>query len=82
MLLVDGFEDAFLGVGMRCGQPDIAVYDWHICVQVLMDRDGMTEEEAEEWMSFNVVGAWVGEMTPIFVMATHICDLDLEASGY
>ena len=81
MLLADGFEKAYLGVGMRCGQPDIAVYDWHICVQVLIDRDGMSEEEAEEWMSFNVVGAWAGEMTPIFVVTGDICGLDLEASG-
>ena len=27
----------------------------------------MTREEAIEWMEFNVVGAWVGETTPIFV---------------
>ena len=27
----------------------------------------MTHEEAVEWMDFNVVGAWVGETTPIFV---------------
>ena len=32
-----------------------------------MERDGMTREEAIEWMEFNVVGAWVGETTPIFV---------------
>jgi len=27
----------------------------------------MTEEDAEEWMEYNVVGAWVGETTPMFV---------------
>ena len=32
-----------------------------------MKRDGMTYKEAVEWMEFNVVGAWVGETTPIFV---------------
>ena len=27
ILVADGFEAALLGVGRRCGQPDIAVYD-------------------------------------------------------
>jgi hypothetical protein len=32
-----------------------------------MDRDGMHEEEAEEYFEFNVAGAWVGHGTPVFV---------------
>ena len=27
----------------------------------------MTYEEAEEFMEYNVVGAWVGDKTPVFV---------------
>ena len=27
----------------------------------------MTYEEAIEWMEFNVVGAWMGPRTPIFI---------------
>ena len=26
LLLADGLDEAFLGVGRRCGQPEIAVY--------------------------------------------------------
>ena len=32
-----------------------------------MDRDGMHEDEAEEYFEFNVTGAWVGHGTPVFV---------------
>jgi hypothetical protein len=32
-----------------------------------MERDDMTREEAIEFMDFNVVGAWHGESTPIFL---------------
>jgi len=39
-LLADGFEDAFVGVARRCGQPIIAVYDYSLGVKVLMERDG------------------------------------------
>jgi hypothetical protein len=67
ILLADGFEDAFIGIGERCSQPDIAVYDYHKCLEILVERDGMTSEDAVEFMSFNVTGAWVGDRTPIFV---------------
>jgi hypothetical protein len=30
-------------------------------------KQGMDEEEAEEFFSFNTLGAWVGENTPLFL---------------
>ena len=66
MLKADGFDEAIIGVGSRCGQPDIITYDVNKCIKILMDQ-GMTDEEAMEFFEFNVVGAWVGEETPIFV---------------
>jgi len=67
MLLADGFDDAIIGYAQRCGQPALAVYDRERCIDVLMKRDGMTHEEAEEFFEFNVVGAWVGDRTPLFL---------------
>lgn len=66
-LLADGFEDALLGYAERFGMPIVAMYDRPKCIEVLCTRDGMTEEEAEEYFEFNVIGAWVGDSTPIFV---------------
>jgi hypothetical protein len=65
LLLVDGFEDAFVGIGRQFGKP-IAVYDRFQCIEQLI-KEGMTEEEAEEYFQFNVEGAYVGENTPIFL---------------
>jgi hypothetical protein len=31
-----------------------------------MQRDGMTDEEANEFFEYNVHSAWVGDKTPIF----------------
>lgn len=67
LLLADGFDEAFIGVGRRCGQPNIAVYDSEKCIEVLQKGGDMTEEEAMEYFEFNVVGAWVGDHTPMFV---------------
>jgi len=67
ILLADGFETAIMGYSERAGNPTIATYSTAKCIQVLMERDGMTDEEAHEYFYFNVVGAWVGEYTPCFV---------------
>lgn len=64
--LADGFDDALIGVGLRAGQPTIAVYSWERCLGILMEQ-GLTEEDAEEHMNFNVVGAWIGPQTPMFL---------------
>ena len=64
-LLADGFEDALIGVGQQFNKT-LAVYDRQKCIEILIDRDGMSEEEAVEYFEYNVTGAWVGENTPIF----------------
>jgi len=67
MLLANGFEDAFLGEAMRYGfNGRVAAYDYGKCLDILM-QDGMTYEEAEEFFSYNTLGAWVGEQTPVFI---------------
>jgi len=63
----DGFDDAIIGIVRRCGEPSIVGYDCDACVQILMDRDGMTYEEAVEFFEFNVVGAWAGDNTPAWI---------------
>lgn len=65
-LYADGFKNAILGMG-RQGHKTLVCYDRNKCVEILMKRDGMDREMAEEYFSFNVVGAWVGEYTPVFV---------------
>ena len=66
VLLADGLEDAFIGISCGFG-PNKAIYDWEKCVKIFTERDGMSYEEAVEWMDFNVTGAYVGEQTPEFI---------------
>ena len=66
-LCADGFEEALVGFARRCGQPTLAVYDYEKAVALLMARDGMSHEEALEWMEFNVVGAWSGPHSPVWL---------------
>ena len=67
MLKADGFDEAVIGIGSRCGQKDIIAYDRDECIAILCRRDGMSYEEAVEYFEVNTVGAWVGKTTPIFI---------------
>jgi len=61
-----GFDEAFIGLGTQFNR-DLAVYDFEKCVDILMDRDGMSYDEAVEYMDFNVIGSYVGVYTPVFL---------------
>lgn len=67
VLLADGFEAAFIGVGIQFSGQPVAIYDEDLCIKQLMDRDGMSLEDAVEFFTFNVAGAWVGPQTPVFM---------------
>jgi len=71
MLLADGFENAFIGTGV-CNGVEHAVYDLDKCVKILVDRDGMTEEDAIEYIDYNVIGSLsdeVDDAMPVFFQA-------------
>jgi len=65
-ITADGFEKALLGFGHQFNTR-VAVYSKDRCLHVLMDRDGMSREDAEDFFDFNVAGAWVGEGMPVFL---------------
>jgi hypothetical protein len=74
MLKADGFDDAIIGIGYQCHNKFV-VYDYDKCVKILMKRDKMKLEDAVEFMEYNVVGAWMGEGTPIFLEKGNLDDL-------
>lgn len=59
-------DEAIVGVVTRIGFEAVC-YSSQQVVESLMKHDGMTEEEAIEYMEFNMKGAWVGEHTPVFL---------------
>lgn len=65
-LLAEGFIRALIGFGTQFNRA-VAIYDWNKCVEILVERDQMSYEDAVEFMDFNVTGAYVGEHTPVFL---------------
>jgi len=70
-----GLDAAIVGVGFRCGQPPVVIYAVDRVIEILMDRDGMTNDEAIEFFSFNIEGAWVGSATPVWMYHASGADL-------
>jgi hypothetical protein len=65
IMLADGLEDAFIGIATQHGRPPHAVYDREKCIEILAQE--MSRDEAEEYFSFNIECAYVGESTPSFL---------------
>ena len=65
-LLCVGFDDAIIGIAERINLSSIVVYDVSKILSILNDG-GMTYDEAEEYYNFNILGAWMGDNTPVYV---------------
>ena len=73
-LLADGFDSAILGMCERFGNNIVVAYDREKCIEILMEdfKNGLQDGEdlyiaALEYFEYNVMGAYVGENTPVFL---------------
>jgi hypothetical protein len=60
-LKADGFDEAVIGVDSSSMR---LIYSVSKCIEILMRE--MTQDEAEDHMSYNISGAYMGEKTPIW----------------
>ena len=65
-LFADGFDDAIIGVTSFNGN-EVICYSVEKILDILMKKDGFTEEEAIEYCDYNIIGAYVGDLTPCYV---------------
>lgn len=59
-------DNAIVGVVERINFNAVC-YDPSKIVELLIEHDGMSEEEAIEHMEFNMMGSYVGDHTPVFL---------------
>ncbi len=62
----DSFDAAIVGLVRRIDRPPAVCYSVEKILEVLME-DGMDAEEAREYYEYNMLGAYVGEATPMFL---------------
>lgn len=70
----EGFEDCIVGVAEKFGGPPIAVMDLEKMLAKL-EKGKMTREEAIEYFEFNILGAYIGDQTPVYM---HVPDFKIE----
>jgi hypothetical protein len=64
-IILDGLDSAI--VGFTTETEPRAVYDSDKILAILMDRDGMTEEQAIDYYEYNIEGGYLGEGSPLFI---------------
>jgi hypothetical protein len=64
ILKADGFDDAVIGIDPESMR---LVYDRNKMFDILVNQ-GMTMEEAVEYLEFNTFCAYVGEKTPLYIL--------------
>ena len=70
ILLADGFDDAFIGIGENSKGNPVAVYSVDKCLDILTEQFKDEKDavgDAIDFFEFNVRGSYVGEFTPMFV---------------
>jgi hypothetical protein len=66
----DDLDEAIIGpasIWTNKTQVEVLVYNAEVIRNILMSRDGMTFEDAREFIEFNIEGAYIGPDTPVLV---------------
>jgi hypothetical protein len=85
-LLLDGFDEAIIGMAERINLGPVVAYDVDKIIEILakdmeVDIDDLTDgsslEDVQISMAFdyfyyNIQGAWMGDFTPIFISKLEI----------
>jgi hypothetical protein len=81
LLKIEGFDEAVIGTCMTWHGSMLVeriVYDGTKLIELLMSDGEMTteEEEANEYIDYNIIGAYVGDTTPIVMWPATAKELD------
>jgi hypothetical protein len=66
-ILLDGLEDAIVGIVQEFGNGNRALYSKQKILNILQERDLMTMGEAEEFYDYNILGLYAGEQNAVFL---------------
>jgi hypothetical protein len=63
ILKADGFDSAVIGIDSNSLR---LIYSVKKCIEILMNEESMSYEDAIDYFDYNVSSAYVGEKTPIW----------------
>ena len=76
LIKLDGFDNCYMGVGESYAEQPALIYDYQQIIEQLQ-QDGMSQEEAEEYYEYNILGSYFGEKMPIFLNRIPLDDLGI-----
>lgn len=62
-VFIDGCDAAVVGIDSN----ERACYSYDVLVDIFKSKNGLTDDEAMEWIDINIIGAYVGECSPIIL---------------
>jgi hypothetical protein len=62
----DSFDEAIVGIVQRIDRDPVVCYSVDKIIKVLTES-GMDDDEAYEYYEYNILGAYMGEGTPMFL---------------
>jgi len=65
--IADGLDEGAIGYTTTPTGNEHVIYDVEKCIAIFMKQNDWTHEDAQEWMEFNVICAYVGENTPLWM---------------
>ena len=65
ILFVDGFDDAIVGFDHASLR---VIYDVQLMFMILLE-EGMESEDVRDHLDYNILNAYVGEKTPIYMLS-------------
>jgi hypothetical protein len=67
-VLLEGLDSAIVGVVETFGNGPCILYSKNKIIDILVTRDSMTYEEAEEYYEYNILNLWVSNQNPVFLL--------------
>jgi hypothetical protein len=80
MMTADGFDEAIIGSITSYGRGETVLYSTQKIIEVMMERDGMTAEDAMEFFNYNILGSYNGDGMPAF-LNDHVEPLEFDDNG-
>ena len=67
-VILSDLNDAIIGVVEEFSYGPKIMYSREKILNILVERDGMTEMEALEYYDFNILGLFAGDQSPVFMV--------------
>jgi hypothetical protein len=80
MMTADGFDEAIIGSITSYGSGETILYSTQKILDIIVDRDEMTEEEALDFFHYNILGSYNGDGMPSF-LNDHVESLEFDDYG-